>query len=145
VLIYANEDHTTAYQTYQCEKQKAEMIAMTGETTVLGTISISPKAIATIASHAAVQSYGVVGMASKNFVDGIAHAIAFDPSHGVEVHAGDNEIEIDLFIIVEYGTRISSVATSVANAVRYQVERALGMPLNAVNVHVQGLRVSDTD
>jgi uncharacterized alkaline shock family protein YloU len=121
------------------------MIAMTGETTLLGTISISPKAIATIVSHAAVQSYGVVGMASKNFVDGLAHALAYDPSHGVEVDASQDEITVDLYIIVEYGTRISSVATSVANSVRYQVERALGMPLNAVNVHVQGLRVSDTD
>jgi uncharacterized alkaline shock family protein YloU len=118
---------------------------MTGETTVLGTISISPKAIATIVSHAAVQSYGVVGMASKNIVDGIAHALAYDPSHGVEVNSGEDEIRIDLYIIVEYGTRISSVATSVANAVRYQVERALGMPVSAVNVHVQGLRVSDTN
>jgi uncharacterized alkaline shock family protein YloU len=84
-------------------------------------------------------------MASKNFVDGLAHAVTYDPSHGVDVRSGENEIEIDLYIIVEYGTRISSVATSVANAVRYQVERALGLPVSAVNVHVQGLRVSDTD
>jgi uncharacterized alkaline shock family protein YloU len=118
---------------------------MPGETTVIGTISISPKAIATIVSHAAVQSYGVVGMASKNFVDGLSNALAFDPAYGVDVHSGAEEIEVDLYIIIEYGTRISSVATSVANAVRYQVERTLGMPVRAVNVHVQGLRVSDTD
>jgi uncharacterized alkaline shock family protein YloU len=55
------------------------------------------------------------------------------------------QIEIDLYIIIEYGTRISSVAASAANTVRYQVERALGMPVSAVNVNVQDLRVSDTD
>ncbi|MEJ2013739.1 MAG: Asp23/Gls24 family envelope stress response protein [Anaerolineales bacterium] len=118
---------------------------MTGETTTHGKITISPDAIATIASHAAVQSYGVVGMAAKNLVDGIAHAIAYDPTHGVEVRAVDEFINIDLYIIVEYGTRISSVATSVANAVQYQVERAIGLKVSAVNVHVQGLRVSDID
>ena len=118
---------------------------MTGETTYFGTITISPKAIATIASQAALRSYGVVGMASKNIVDGIANVLARDPRHGVEVRAVHDEIVIDLFIVVEYGTRISSVATSVANAVRYQVERTIGMPVSAVNVHVQGLRVSDTD
>lgn len=118
---------------------------MTGETTVHGKITISPVAIATIAAHAAVQSYGVVGMAAKNLVDGIAHALAYDPTHGVEVQAQEDQIMINMYIIVEYGTRISSVATSVANAVRYQVERAIGMPVSAVNVHVQGLRVSDTD
>lgn len=118
---------------------------MTGETTYLGRISISPKAIATIASYAALQSYGVVGMASKNLVDGIAHALARDPRHGVDVKSFKDHIVIEIFVIVEFGTRISSVASSVANAVRYQVERAIGMPVAAVNVHVQDLRVSDTD
>ena len=114
---------------------------MTGETTTHGRITISPKAIATIASRGALQSYGVVGMASKNIVDGIAR----DPLHGVDVHTAGDRITIDLYIVVEYGTRISSVAASVANAVRYQVEKALGMDIEAVNVHVQGLRISSTD
>ncbi len=46
---------------------------------------------------------------------------------------------------MEYGTRINSVAESVANTVRYQVEKALGLRVNAINVHVAGLRVSDMD
>jgi uncharacterized alkaline shock family protein YloU len=46
---------------------------------------------------------------------------------------------------VEYGTRITSVADSIANSVRYHVEKALGMPVNNVDVHIQGLRVSNPD
>ena len=118
---------------------------MTSETTNLGRITISPKAIATIAANAASQSYGVVGMASKNIVDGIANVLAKDPHHGVEVDADDESITIDMYVVVEYGTRVSSVATSVANAVRYKVEQTLGMPVRAVNVHVQGLRVTHRD
>ncbi|HHH82876.1 MAG TPA: Asp23/Gls24 family envelope stress response protein [Chloroflexi bacterium] len=118
---------------------------MTGETTYFGKITISPKAIATIAAQAALQSYGVVGMASKNIVDGIANVLARDPRHGVDVRTVGDEIVIDIYVIVEYGTRISSVATSVANAVRYRVERSIGMPVSAINVHVQGLRVSNSD
>jgi uncharacterized alkaline shock family protein YloU len=118
---------------------------MTREMTSLGRIVISPRAIATIASIAASHSYGVVGMAPKNLVDGIANVIAHDPRHGVEVKSEDEEIQIDLYIIVEYGTRIASVATSVANGVQYQVERAIGLPVTAVDVHVQGLRVSSTN
>lgn len=110
-----------------------------------GRITIAPRAIATIASHAALRSYGIVGMASKNLVDGIAHLLARDPRHGVDVSMAGREIIIDLYIIIEYGTRISSVATSVANTVLYQVERALDMPVAEVNVHVQDLRVSDVD
>ena len=50
-----------------------------------------------------------------------------------------------MYVIIEYGTRVSSVASSVANTVRFHVERALGGPIGDVNVHVQGLRVSNPD
>jgi len=118
---------------------------MTNETTPIGRIHVSPQAIATIAYHSTLQSYGVVGLAAKNVVDGLAHALAKDPTHGVEVNFDGEKINIDLFIIIEYGTRIKSVAASVANLVRYHVEKALGLPVNEINVHVQGLRISNLD
>ncbi|RME06880.1 MAG: Asp23/Gls24 family envelope stress response protein [Anaerolineae bacterium] len=118
---------------------------MTNELTSIGGIHVSPQAIATIAYQAALRSYGVVGMASKNLADGLSHLLTRDPTHGVEVRFDDDQINIDLYIIVEYGTRIKSVAASVANTVRYNVEKALGIPVNEVNVHVQGLRFSDDE
>lgn len=118
---------------------------MTGETTSLGSIHVAPRAVATIAYHAALQSYGVVGLASKSLVNGLANILVRDPLRGIEVHYDGEKINIDLYIIVEYGTRIKSVATSVANTVRYHVEKALGLPVHEVNVHVQGLRVSHLD
>ncbi len=118
---------------------------MTDESTSLGSIHVSPQAIASIAYHAALQSYGVVGLASKNLVNGIAQVLAKDPTYGVEVRYDGQNINIDLYIVIEYGTRIKSVAASVGNTVRFQVEKALGMPINDVNVHVQGLRISDFD
>jgi len=118
---------------------------MTEETTFLGSIHVSPRAIATITYHAALQSYGVVGLASKNLVDGITQALVKDPTKGIEVHYDGQEIKIDLYIIIEYGTRLKSVANSVSNTVRFQVEKALGMPIGEINVHVRGLRISNYD
>ena len=118
---------------------------MTNETTQLGSIHVSPQAIATIAYQAALRSYGVVGMASKNVFSGLANVLAKDPTHGVEVRYDEEQINIDLFIIIEYGTRIKSVAASVANTVRYHVEKVIGLPVNEINVHVQGLRISNLD
>jgi uncharacterized alkaline shock family protein YloU len=118
---------------------------MMDENTPLGSIHISPRAIASIAYHAASQSYGVVGLASKNLMDGLAHVLVKDPTKGVEVQYDGQNIKIDLYVIVEYGTRIKSVATSVSNTVRFQVEKALGMPISEVNVHVRGLRISNYD
>jgi uncharacterized alkaline shock family protein YloU len=115
------------------------------EITTLGSINISPEAVATIAYHATLQSYGVVGLAPKNLAEGLAHTITKEPTRGVSVHYSGDDIDIDIHIIVEYGTRITSVANSVANAVRFKVEKALGMPVHNVNVHIQGLRVSNDE
>ncbi len=76
---------------------------------------------------------------------GLVNVLAADPTYGVVVRAERENIEIDLYIVVEYGTRIATVAHSVANAVKYQVETAIGMPVASVGVHVQDLRVSNTD
>jgi len=115
------------------------------ETTTLGGIHISPNAVATIAYHAVLESYGVVGLAPKNLADGIVKSITRDPSKGVTVQYNGEDIDIEVHIIVEYGTRINSVAESVVNTVRYHVEKALGLKVNSVSVHVAGLRISNTD
>lgn len=111
----------------------------------LGNIFVSHRAIATIASQAALLSYGVVGLAAKNLAEGIAQVLTKDPSLGVTINFDGKIVVIDLYIIVEYGTRIKSVASSVEDNVRFQVEKALGLPVECVNVHVRGLRISDTD
>lgn len=111
----------------------------------IGSINVSPRAIATIAFQATIESYGVVGLASKNLVNGITNLIVKDPTHGIDVHYDEDIVNIDLYVIVEYGTNIKTVAANVANSVRFHVEQSLGLPINEVNVHVQGLRISDTD
>lgn len=118
---------------------------MSEEKNPLGNINIAPRAIATIAHRAAIETYGVVGLASKSLVNGLAQLVVKDPAHGIDVRYVENEIHIDIYIIVEYGTRIKSVAGSVANSVRYNVEKSLGLPVNDINVHVQGLHISEQD
>jgi uncharacterized alkaline shock family protein YloU len=115
------------------------------EKTTLGSIHISPTAIATIAYRATLQSYGVVGLAPKNLAEGIATTITREPTRGVNVQFDGDKLDIDIYVIVEYGTRIASVANSVANAIRFQVEKNVGLKVHEVNVHIQGLRVSDPD
>jgi uncharacterized alkaline shock family protein YloU len=116
------------------------------EKTRLGKIEVSPSAIASLASHAVLKSYGVVGMASANLRDGIAEVLTGDRSKkGVQVKLERNQISIDLYVVIEYGTRISVVANNIMSAVKFSVEKTLGMPVKEVNVHVQGLRVSSAD
>lgn len=106
-----------------------------------GKVFVAPDAIATIASQALLTSYGVVGMASKNAIDELAATLTRDPHHGISVTYKGGKIIIDVFVIIQHGTRVSSVASSVINAVRFNVEKAVGIPVERVNVYVQGLRM----
>ncbi len=111
-----------------------------------GRIEISPQAIATMAGEAVLRCYGVVGMANKNLIDGIADLLAPDRwGRGVEVRVRDGKVSVDLYVIVQYGTRISEVAHGVMHGVQYALEQALGVPVAEVNVHVQGLRMPNGD
>jgi uncharacterized alkaline shock family protein YloU len=113
------------------------------EETRLGKIEVSPLAVASLASQAVLGCYGVVGMASKDLASGIVEILQ-PSSHrrGVDIQIGDDRIAIDLYVVMEYGTRIATVAQNIQSVVKYSVEKALGVPVAAVNVHVQDLRVS---
>jgi uncharacterized alkaline shock family protein YloU len=108
----------------------------------IGSIDISSTAVTTIASRAIDQCYGVVGMANRNLADGIANLLSRDSKRGIEVSVENEHVEIDVYVIVEYGVRIRAVAESIQNTVKFHVEKALGLPVEAVNVYVQGLRQS---
>lgn len=111
----------------------------------LGRIEISPTAIASLVNQAVLTCYGVVGTAAKDLATGIANVLSRESKRGIVVHIENSHITIDVYVIIEYGTRISAVARSVMNVVKFTVERALEIPVAQVNVHVVGLRVSDTD
>ncbi len=113
------------------------------EETSLGRVEVSPGAISSLASQAVLDCYGVVGMASKDLASGIVE-ILHPASHrrGIDVHVDDDQIVIDLYVVIEYGTPIATVAQNIQSGVKYAVEKSLGVPVAAVNVHVQDLRVS---
>lgn len=116
---------------------------MTVRNEALGSIDISSTAVSTIASRAINQCYGVVGMANKNLVNGIANLLSRESKRGIDVRVEDDQVEIDVYVVVEYGVRIRAVAESIQNTVKFHVEKALGMPVEAVNVYVQGLRQNE--
>ncbi len=106
----------------------------------VGRIEISPHAIATIAGDAVLQCYGVVGMANKNLIGGLADLLQPERwRRGVEVRVQEGRISVDLYVVIQYGTRISEVAHGVMHGVKYALEQSLGVPIAEVNVHVQGL------
>ncbi len=108
-----------------------------------GSIGLSPNAIAVVAGRAAVECYGIVGMASRRPIDGIARVLNLSNlGRGVDVRIVDDAIDVNLYVIVEYGTKISEVAHNLQSAVKFAVEQVAGRPVRSVNVNVQDLHIS---
>jgi uncharacterized alkaline shock family protein YloU len=106
-----------------------------------GRIEVFPAAVGAIAAHAALGCYGITGMAARGLRDGFAELLRRENAdRGVEVVEVEGGLAIDVFVIVQYGIRISEVAHNLQEAVKFAVERSVNVPVLQVNVNVQGVR-----
>ena len=106
-----------------------------------GRIEVFPSAVGAIAAHAALRCYGITGMAARGLRDGVAELLRRESvDRGVEVVEAEGGLAIDVFVIVQYGIRISEVAHNLQEAVKFEVERSVNVPVVQVNVNVQGVR-----
>lgn len=113
-------------------------------TTEFGEIKIENEVIAKYAGSAAVECFGVVGMASVNMKDGIVKLLKRDNiKHGVNVIIKEDSLVINLHIIVAYGVSISAVAENLISNVKYKVEEFTNMEVNKINVIVEGVRITE--
>ncbi|MCL2376668.1 MAG: Asp23/Gls24 family envelope stress response protein [Defluviitaleaceae bacterium] len=109
-----------------------------------GMINIENEVVARIAGMAAMECYGVVGMAAKSVKDGLVHLLKIESlTKGIRINEGDKNINIDLHIIAEYGTNITAICESLMSAVKYKVEEICGLAVGQINVYVEGLRVDE--
>ena len=107
-----------------------------------GKISISDLAIAKVASHTAMESYGIVEMVSRRFTDTFANLFKKDGGgRGIKVTTSGNRIFIDVYVVIKYGVSISAVAESLKEAIKYKVEAFTGMIVATVNVNVIGVKL----
>lgn len=108
----------------------------------LGTIYISEDLLANIAGLAAMECYGLVGMASKRGKDGFVELLKRENlSKGVKVVENEGNLIIDLFVIIEFGIKISVVAENIIDKVKYTVEHLTGLKVQQININVESVRV----
>jgi uncharacterized alkaline shock family protein YloU len=108
----------------------------------LGQIAIDYEVILQIAGAAAMECYGIVGMAAKYTKDGIARLLKKESlTKGISLSTEGNAVILNIHVIVLYGTSISVICDSLIDTVKYKVEEATGLLVKSVNVFVEGLRV----
>jgi uncharacterized alkaline shock family protein YloU len=104
-----------------------------------GTIRIANEVVRIIAGIAASEVRGIIGM-SGGVADGFAELLMKrNLAKGVKVEVGERQVAIDLFVIVEYGSKIPEIAYMVQENVKRAVESMTGLEVVEVNVHIQGV------
>ena len=108
----------------------------------LGLITISEDVLLKVAGYAAPECYGIVAMSSKRAKDGFVEWLGKENlTKGVQVNITEAGIDIDLFIIVEYGISIVEVCNIIKSQVCYKIENMTGAKVRRVNISVEGIRV----
>ena len=111
--------------------------------TSLGGINISTEAIASLTGAIVGECYGIVGMASKQvFKDGLAVVLKKENySKGVVIRKTAAGMELDIYVIICYGVKVSEVVSEVQKKVKYELGRTLDLEFSAINVFVQDVKV----
>ena len=108
----------------------------------IGTVYITEDVMLRVVGYAALECYGIVAMSSKRAKDGLVQWLGRENlTKGVQIKQVDDMLDVDLFIIVEYGISIAEVCKTIVETVRYKLESMTGVKVRRVNISVEGVRV----
>jgi uncharacterized alkaline shock family protein YloU len=111
-----------------------------------GRVQVSDEAIAEIAAIAATKVAGVAGLGSGSRVESLAELLGVrSGAQGVVVEMGQRQVSLRLFLNLEFGADIAEVALEVQENVAEAVERMSSLEVGAVDVVIQGIRLSAND
>lgn len=104
-----------------------------------GQIKIAEDVIKTIAALSAIKIKGVAGM-SGGLVGEIGGILGKKTLFkGTKLFNDEKGAFIDLYIIVEYGTKIPDIAWEIQDEVKKSVYSMTNLVVDEVNIHVQGV------
>ena len=107
------------------------------DTTIPGELHVANDVLADMVGNAAMECYGVVGMTAPNAADGIAKILPNSRlRRGVVVDATEEGIHVELYVVIEYGTNISTVSRNLIDQVSFVLSEYARVPLAGVEVHV---------
>ena len=108
----------------------------------IGTIYINEDVMLKMVGYAVLECYGIVAMSSKRAKDGIVEWLGRENlSKGVQIRQADDMLDVDLFIVVEYGVSVAEVCKTIVEVVQYKLESMTGGKVRKVNISVEGIRV----
>ena len=110
--------------------------------TIPGNLHVANDVLADLVGNAALECYGVVGMAPSSAVDGIVNVLPVNRlRRGLKVSSTDNGVHVELYVVIEYGTNINAVSQNLVDQVGFALTEYAKVPLDGVDVHVRGVKV----
>ncbi len=107
-----------------------------------GNLHVANEVLADIVGYAAMECYGVVGMTAPNAVDSIVKILpASRLRRGVSIRLDNDVVNVDLYVVIEYGTNISTVSQNLVDQVKFVLKEYACVPIGDVKVHVQDVKV----
>lgn len=101
-------------------------------------ITYASEVVAIIAGIAAAEVEGVASMVSVPNGSNLLGKNR-NVTKGVKVEVGTEEVNVDLYMVIEYGQPIQKVAQDVQENVRRAIESMTGLHVVKVDVHVQAV------
>ena len=142
VHLYAHVASAYAVSPSGRQHWTKEVGTATWNATDIGTIYISEDVMLKVVGYAALECYGIVAMSSRRAKDGLVEWLGRENlSKGVQIRSVGDMLDVDLFIIVEYGISIAEVCKTIVETVRYKLESMTGVKVRKVNISVEGIRV----
>jgi uncharacterized alkaline shock family protein YloU len=107
---------------------------------VKGNITVTENALASLLGLAAHEVPGVVGMAPASLKEGIQKILGQPQSRdGVVVSGEGNTRNVEVYVVVAFGTAIQAVAENVKERIVFAAKSLAGIELETVKVHVVGV------
>ena len=120
------------------KKKETNTLPQTAEldSTPSSSITYANEVVAIIAGLAASEVEGIAGMINTSGAYGGKNR---NVTRGIRVEMGTEEVAVDLYVIVEYGTPIQRAALDAQENVRKAIESMTGLHVVRVDVHVQNV------
>ena len=108
-----------------------------------GNLKVSNDCIADLAGYAALECYGVVGMAVTDQQEGVTRLLPMQRlRRGIDVSVEDGHIVVDLHVVVEQGVNMAAISSNLVSSVKFLLGRIAELEDVDVRVHVEGMRTS---
>jgi uncharacterized alkaline shock family protein YloU len=117
-----------------------KVLEMNQDHTSLGKVEIAPEVIEVIASIASSEVEGVASMRG-NFASGVVERLGKkNHGKGVRVELTEEGIIVDVYVVMNFGVSIPTVAKNIQDSVRQTLDTMTALKVDEVNIHVVGVQ-----